>query len=277
MKPSKNLRRTRNPLVAAVALTACAGPSAGAQVPVPSPGGPSDAEALGRLHVYEIAPEQITPRAQEAPYIEVTGTGSIEVRPDLATVSFAMETRAAGAAQAASANADAMAAVLAAVRGGSFPGLTLETFGYTLRPEYAPSSNQRTGQIVAYVALNNVRATTSDIDAVGRVIDLAIGAGANRVTGIGFRAENTADAEREALALAVRHARDQAETIADALGHRLGIALEVRGGAQRPTPAIFEAARTMALQAAPTPIEASDQTVTATVTIRFALGPESGG
>jgi uncharacterized protein YggE len=31
------------------------------------------------------------------------------------------------------------------------------------------------------------------------------------------------------------------------------------------------------MQAAPTPIEASDQTVSANVTIRFALGPRSGG
>ena len=34
--------------------------------------------------------------------------------------------------------------------------------------------------------------------------------------------------------------------------------------------------RTMEAQAAPTPIEAGDQSVTATVTIRFALGPELG-
>jgi uncharacterized protein YggE len=32
-----------------------------------------------------------------------------------------------------------------------------------------------------------------------------------------------------------------------------------------------------AAEAVPTPIEASDQTVTASVTIRFALGPSTGG
>ena len=277
MKKPTRFRRARDTVIAAVALSACTGSPARAQVPPPSLGGPSDAEALGRVHLYEIAPEQAAAQSQEAPFIEVSGTGSVEVRPDHATVSFAMETRAAGAAQAASANAETMAAVLAAVRGGSFPDLVLETFGYTLRPEYSASNNQRTREVIAYTALNNVRATTTDVEAVGRLVDLAIGAGANRVVGIGFLATETEEAEREALALAVRNAREQAETIARALGHELGVALEVRGGAQRPGPEPAFRGLALEMQAAPTPIESSDQTVSASVTIRFALGRELGG
>jgi uncharacterized protein YggE len=277
MNKTTRLRRVRDTLIAATALTACAGPSAGAQVQTPPSSGPSDADGLGRLHVYDVAPEQAAAQRQEAPFIEVSGTGSVEVPPDHATVSFAMETRSAGAAQAASSNAETMAAVLAAVRGGSFPDLVLETFGYSLRPEYSATNNQRTREVVAYTALNNVRATTTDVEAVGRLIDLAIGAGANRVVGIGFLAENTGEAEREALALAVQNAREQAETIARALGHELGVALEVRGGAQRPVPGMAFRGVAMEMQAAPTPIESSDQTVSASVTIRFALGRELGG
>jgi uncharacterized protein YggE len=97
------------------------------------------------------------------------------------------------------------------------------------------------------------------------------------VVGIGFLAENTGEAEREALALAVQNAREQAETIARALGHELGVALEVRGGAQRPVPGMAFRGVAMEMQAAPTPIESSDQTVSASVTIRFALGRELGG
>jgi hypothetical protein len=255
------------------ALTACAGPPAGGQV------GPSADDPRAGLHVYEVAPEQAQ-AALDTGFVEVSGSGLVMVSPDRAVVSFAMETRAASAAGAASANADAMDRVLGAVRGANLPGLELSTFGYTLQPEYSNVSNQRTREIVAYIVYNNVRATSSDVDAVGRLIDVAIGAGANRVADISFSASDTGEAEREALALAVRDARAQAEVIAQTLGRRLGAPIAVHGGAQRPMPmrsdmqlrgVAFEA------RAAPTPIEAGEQSVTASVTIRFALGPELEG
>lgn len=230
---------------------------------------------MGRLYTYEVPAERLA-QAQEAGFIEVSGTGSVSVSPDRAMVTFAMETRASDANGAATSNADAMDAVLRAVRGAGFTGLELETFGYALNPEYR-TTNQRTREIVAYTAINNVRATISDVDAVGRVIDVAIGAGANRVASIAFAASDTEDARTEALAAAVSAARGQAAVIAEALGYELGAPLEVRGGAQRPGGLMLYSARTMEAQAAPTPIEAGDQTVTASVTIRFALGPRLGG
>lgn len=267
------MKKTAQTAFLAAVMAACGGPPAGGQTPAPPEGD------LGRLHVYEVPVEQAA--AQEAPdpgWIEVSGTGSVEVAPDRARVSFAMETRAETADDAAQQNADAMAAVLDALRGAGLDGLELETFGYSLRPEYEVTDNRRgTRRIIAYTVLNNVGATVSDVDAVGRVIDTAISAGANRVGGISFYASDTEAARREALAAAVQTARSEAEVIAAALGHRLGAALEVRGGAQRPSPRGMGPEMAMAARVADTPIEAGDQTVTASVSIRFALGPESGG
>ena len=78
--------------------------------------------------------------------------------------------------------------------------------------------------------------------------------------------------------MAVARAREQAATIAAALGHELGPALEVRGGSAlpRPGPEMGLMFRAEAAQVA-TPIEAGDQTVTATVTIKYALGPRRSG
>jgi uncharacterized protein YggE len=226
-------------------------------------------------NIYEVAPDQFPP-IQEAPaFIEVSGRATAEVAADQAEVSFAMETRAADAGSATSANADEMARVFAALRGGSFEGLELETFGYSLQPQYA-TDNARVRTIVGYVAYNNVRARIDDVDDVGRLIDVAVGAGANRVASISFSASNTEPARARALADAVRNARSQAEVIASSLGYELGAPLEVRGGAERPVPIMFDAMRTVQAQAAQTPIEAGSQTVDANVTIRFALGPEVG-
>jgi hypothetical protein len=168
--------------------------------------------------------------------------------------------------------------VLSALRAGSLPGLELETFGYSLQPQYA-TDPQRVRTIVAYVAQNNVAATITDVNSVGRVIDLAIGAGANRVASIAFNASDTEPARRQALSQAVSNARAEAEVIAEALGYRLGPPLEIHGGADRPVPRpmAFSAEAARAVQAVPTPIEAGEETVNANVTIRFALGPALAG
>jgi uncharacterized protein len=265
--------RTSQVAALATILSACGGPPAAGQ---PTP---ADRASLERMNVYEVPSEQMVPmqEQQEPAWIQVSGTGSVAVTPDRAEVAFAVETRAARADEAAAANADAMDAVLRALRDANLPGLTLETFGYSLRPEYSSNANQRTREIVAYTALNNVRATIDDVDAVGRVIDLAIGAGANRVSSISFYASDTEAARAEALAEAVRSAREQARVIAESLGYRLGPPLEINGGAERPIPRPYAAEAMVSMRAADTPIEAGDQTVTANVSIRFALGPEIGG
>ena len=266
------MRKTWQGATLATALTACAGPSASGQL------SPASDPSLERLHAYEVPSEGYAQVPQESGpgWIQVSGSGSVQVAPDRASVAFAMETRSSTADAAAGANADAMDAVLRAIRESGFPGLVLETFGYSLRPEYSNNNNQRTREIVAYTVLNNVRATIEDVDAVGRVIDAAIGAGANRVAGISFFASNTEAARTEALAEAVRSARAEATVIAESLGYRLGAPLEINGGAARPTPRPYEMA-TLSARAADTPIEAGDQTVTASVSIRFALGPELAG
>ncbi len=260
-------RRPGTVLALACALTACAGPPAGGQ---------STSRPISP-NIYEIAPEQVAP-AQEAPaFIEVNGSASVSVPADQAQVAFAMETQAQNAAAAASANASAMDRVLTALRAGNLPGLELETFGYQLNPQYA-TDQQRVRTVVGYTAFNNVRATITDVDAVGRLIDLAVGAGANRVASIAFSASDTDEARAQAMADAVRSARAEAEIMARALGYGLGAPLEVRGGAQRPGPVPMAfSAEMRAVQSVPTPIEAGDQMVTANVSIRFALGPALTG
>ncbi len=60
--------------------------------------------------------------------------------------------------------------------------------------------------------------------------------------------------------------------MARALGRVLGPPLEVRGGAEQDYPRAAARARFLAQEAVDTPIEAGDLIVSASVTIRFALG-----
>ncbi len=265
------MRGSRQYFTLAFALAACAGPGVQGQAGAPPP-----VERVAP-NIYELSPEQIAvaqqASAQEAPFIEVNGQATVELPADRAEISFAVETRGREAQAASAANANQMSRIYAALRGGNFSGLQLETFGYSLQPEYS-MNEQRVRSIIGYVAHNTVRATVSNVQDVGRLIDVAVGAGANRVASIQFSASNTEAARLQAIAEAVRNARTQAEAIAGALGYTLGGPLEIRGGAQRPPPIMLDAVR-MQAQAAPTPIEAGSQTVDANVTVRFAIGSEA--
>ncbi len=243
---------------ALLAAAACGGRPPLAQTPAPA--APSFIEVSG------------TPAPGGPSFIEVSGSAAVTVPPDLVRVSFAVETQAAQADDASSANATLMNAVVGTLKESAIRGVRVETFGYTLRPDYAVSQAPRTRVIEGYTALNNVRATAGDITAAGRLVDIAIQAGANRVSSLVFDAADAEAARAEALRLAVRRATAQAEVMAEALGRELGSPLEVRGGAELPFPRAQGPVAFRAAEAVDTPIEAGDLTVSASVTIRFALG-----
>ena len=209
--------------------------------------------------------------------VRVAGSGQVSVAPDRGRVSFAVETRGDDAAETSRENAERMTAVLEAVRGTEVEGLEVETFGYALRPVYrtVTEDGERVQRLDGYQATNNVSARFSDIEAAGRIIDAAVEAGANRIAGLGFYAEETAEARDQALTMAVEGATREARVMAAALGRTLGDALEIQGGAQQPRPAMRMESMDMGMAQArtETPVEAGDQTVSAQVSITFRLGP----
>ena len=81
---------SRRFLPAVLALSACGGRPAGAQVPTPAGGGD-----LTHAYLYEVAPEQVTPQQEEG-FVEVSGTAVVMVAPDRARASFAVESQGAG-------------------------------------------------------------------------------------------------------------------------------------------------------------------------------------
>lgn len=264
--------RIRRPGLALGILLAACGPATAQSAGAPSPEG----GALERAHIYEVAAEQLAAPDTQTAFIEVSGSAQVTVDADRASVSFAVETEAEVAARASGDNADQMDAVIRALRGTGLSDLTIETHGYNLQPLYSRRTDEgRPPRIYAYRAVNNVRVTTSEVDAVGTLLDAAVQAGANRVASLAFDARDTEAARLEVLRMAVEKAAQEARTIALALGVTLGPPLEVRGGAEAPPPipmmrsVAFEAA-----VAAPTPVEPSQQTVSATVTVRYRIGSD---
>ena len=82
-----------------------------------------------------------------------------------------------------------------------------------------------------YTANSMLAIQLKDMTQVGKVIDLAFGAGANSLNGVSFSASDTDAARKEALKAAVEQARVKAEVLAEAAGLKInGIEAINEGG-----------------------------------------------
>jgi uncharacterized protein YggE len=211
---------------------------------------------------------------EEKGTLQVTGQAEIQLPADQVTITLGVETESSSAREASALNASKMDAVIEALREAGGESQKIETFGYALSPEYRrPTQEDPSRQTISgYRARNSIRVTLSEVEMAGTLLDAGISAGANRVMSLQFSATNTREARLEALREAVRLAREEAQTIAEAMGVTLGSVLEVRGGASPGNPTVmYRSPRVMEMSSAPTPIEAGAQTVTANVTILYQI------
>jgi len=206
--------------------------------------------------------------------IAVTGEGEVKVAPDLAVLVFAVETTAPTAAAAVADNARKSTVLTDALKKEVASAGKVSTTRYSVDPVYeqrergAPTTPPH---ITGYVARNQVRAETHTIDALGKLIDAATQAGANRIDGLDFTLEQRAQAQSDALQRAGQDARRQADAAAAALGVKLG---KVLSASTAPMPIAMP--RTYARVGAAmadvnTPIDAGDITVSATLQVTYEI------
>jgi len=204
------------------------------------------------------------------PSIVTSGTGEAKVTPDRAAVMVNVQTRAATAAAAAAENARRTTAVLDAIGKLGLPKSQLTTEGYSVNPEMVYGSGQ-TPRVTGYVVTNTVRAETRRPEQAGAIIDAALGAGANVINGLSFYASSIDEPRREAIAAAVASARADAEAMARAAGGSLGdlIELSTQGPTIPPRPMYDMAVMARKADAAPTPVNPGEQTVSVFVSARW--------
>lgn len=192
--------------------------------------------------------------------ITVTGTGSVTSVPDRAEFTFGVETRAKTATAALARNSTDAAAVIAAVKAAGVGAADIQTSQVSLSPQMSQDGSEVTG----YVASNVVTVKT-DLAKAGKLVDAAVGAGANSVGGP-MLSRSDADAQyRDALKKAVADARLKAQALADAAGLKLGAVQSiVEGTASTPLPLAAK------LDSGGAPIEPGTQETQATATVTFA-------
>jgi len=205
------------------------------------------------------------------------GHGEIKVKPDIARVTAGVMTQAKDQAAATQDNARKMTALIAAIKSLKIADKDIQTQGYSVSPQY-DYGNGHAPILTGYQVTNSVQVTLRDLSQAGVLIDRATVAGANQVDGVTYDLSDRAAAQDEALTRAVTDARRRAKTMADALGVSLGNPLSLSDGEVVAVQPVFMARmknmNALADAAPETPIAAQDITVTADVTLVYALGPE---
>lgn len=190
--------------------------------------------------------------------VTVTGEGVVVAVPDRAEISAGVETRARTARAALQANATAMERVLKALRSGGGTDVTTETVSLSTSFDDQGSPN-------GFVA-SNIASATVAFDKAGSLIDAAVAAGANTISGPSASRSDADALYREALAKAVADAAERAAVLARAAGRELGRVTAIAESGAAPVPFAAKAAAD-----ASTPVVSGPQETAASVTVAYAL------
>jgi uncharacterized protein YggE len=217
--------------------------------------------------------------APPVPSLTVTGAGMVERAPDRAVINLAITTNDDRAAVATSGNNTAYAALHAKLLSLGVAEADLRTVSYSVNFNPRPAQpNPNFAQRYGYVVTRAVSVTTDRTDAVGPLIDAAVGAGATDINGVSFVLRDERAAEHAAFADAVADAASQAQTIAAAAHLHLGRIVNIAAGAVAPPLRTFGQvtlrAANSAFQPAPTDIQPpSSLSVHEQVTVVYELVP----
>ncbi len=196
--------------------------------------------------------------------VTVNGEATVSVAPDVAVIRIGVTSQGKTAREASDANAQKMTTVLAAIKGGGISDKDVQTSRLTLQPQYDPNKGGA-ARLTGFQVTNQVTVKIRDIDKLAGVLDKAIGAGANEMSGIEFVVSEQSKLLDQARDEAIADARRKAELYAKAAGAKLGSVVAIaEEGATPPRPIA-------ALRAASVPVAPGERELRAMVTVSYEL------
>jgi uncharacterized protein YggE len=220
---------------------------------------------FGLLTALTIATAVPLPAQATEKLITVTGQASIAVAPDTAMIRIGVSSQGKTAREASDANAKRMTAVLAAIKASGIAERDIQTSRLSLQPQYDPNKGG-TARLLGFQVTNQLSIRIHNIDQLPVILDRAIAAGANEMSGIAFIVSEQSKLLDQARDDAIVDAKRKAELYAKAAGAKLGrvVAITEEGASAPPHPV-------QAMRAGAVPVAPGEQTLRATVTVSFEL------
>ena len=202
--------------------------------------------------------------------VQVTGSGKASATPDVVRLALGVTCDGDDVSSALREVGSRVQAIGAAARAQDVRGNDISSTGAGVHPRY-----DRDGQrVVGYQANHRLGVLVRDVDRVGAVVDAVAGVAGNSlsVDSIQLDLSDVSALQDEARSAAFLDARAKAAQYAALSDATLGEVLSVVEGAVAGVPVrpMMMAARDVATSAMP--VEAGEQSVTATLTVTWALG-----
>lgn len=202
--------------------------------------------------------------------VTVTGHGELTVAPDMAYVTLGIMTSADEAKTAMQENSQAVNRVVEALLAQGISREQIKTSLVSLYPVF-PQPGQQDAQTAAtgYRAQNNVTITVNDLANVGRVLDTALGAGANQMQGVRFAVKDDSKLQDEVMKKAIQDGQHKAAVLAQNLGGKLG-PVQTINESGRAYP-VYTSGAVMKSDAAGVPVYGGVMTYTADINVTYTL------
>lgn len=209
--------------------------------------------------------------------IAVSGEGTTTSAPDMAILNLTVLRDATTAREAMTANNEAMAKVLEAMKKSGVEDRDLQTSGVNIQPRYIYPDDKnglKEPQISGYTVSNSLTVRVRDLSKVGNVLDESVTLGVNQGGDLTFVNDNPAATINEARKRAVTDAMAKAKTLADAAGVGLGRVIEINEQNRSPMPMPIARQVKMMAAAAPqdsVPVAAGENSYNVTVNVVFEI------
>jgi len=199
--------------------------------------------------------------------VTVTGEATIMAAPDAAVIRVGVSSQGKTARMASDANAKQMTGVLAAIKESGVADRDVQTSSLSLQPQYDPNKSGA-AHLIGFQVNNQITVKLRDIGKLPTVLDRAIAAGANEMSGIEFVVSEQSKLLDTARKQAIADAFRKAELYAGAAGMKVGrvVAISEEGAAPPARP--FQP---MMRAGAATPIAPGEQTLRVVVTVSYEL------
>jgi uncharacterized protein YggE len=200
--------------------------------------------------------------------VTVAGDATVAVAPDTAMIRIGVTSQGKDARAASEANAKQMTAVLNAIKANGIDARDIQTSRLSLQPQY-DATKPGAARLTGFQVTNQVTVRIRDIGKLPSILDHAIAAGANEMSGIEFVVSQQSRLLDQARTEAIADARRKAELYAQAAGAKLGrvIAITDEGATPPPRPVM------QAVRAGAVPVAPGEQTLRASVTVSYELVP----
>ncbi|OGN07164.1 MAG: hypothetical protein A3B86_02030 [Candidatus Yanofskybacteria bacterium RIFCSPHIGHO2_02_FULL_38_22b] len=201
------------------------------------------------LTVFLIAlTKQVKNTATTTNTISFSGEGKVFAVPDIAAIIFSILTEASTSKVAQDQNSEKSKQIVDFLKKQSIEDKDIKTTGYNIYPQYSyprpvplgaesvtsPDYYPGSPKITGYQVNQSFEVKVRDLEKVSTLLDGLVSAGANQVNNLGFKVDNEEELKEQARELAIKDAKEKADTLKKQLGIRLGKIVNYNEGGYYP-------------------------------------------